>query len=188
MDPSDAPHLLRYLLRQDAVETRAWLTRAWAGAEIVPEDFNWLGLAEAATFTAQEGNDLMWAQVAVAVYDHLASGSAMGNGSGYANSAMHLRAVMIRRFGPCDGDPVLDVHRLVQWIRDSLTLPSHEAVRRATAWRDADMEEQLRRIDDVRQLRAIKNRLAVLELVAAPGPFHPPADVQLWLDVRHLLP
>jgi len=132
MDPSEAPRLLRHLLRQDAAETHAWLTRVGAGLETVPEDFNWLGLAEVATFIAYENNDLIWAQVAVTVYDHLAGGSAMGDGSGYTNSAMHLRAVMIGRFGPCDGDPVLDLHRLVQWVRDSLTLTSRAAVRRAS--------------------------------------------------------
>lgn len=54
MNKIEAANLLKTLLQQDIEQVQSWLKSVLLEQEQVPENFNWLGLAEICTFNAQE--------------------------------------------------------------------------------------------------------------------------------------
>jgi hypothetical protein len=188
MDQSDAQALLRYLLSQDGAAVRAWIEAVESGEGTVPAGFNWHGLAQVAAADAQRYGDLTWAGVATFVYDQLARQAPQGESSDFAHSAMQLRAWMIARFGPRADDPVLDLDRVLRWVRAGLIMPPDEAARRATAWKEAAPEQKQQQREQVRQLRDMKNRLAVVELLVGSSAGILDDDLRRWLEIRPALP
>lgn len=191
MDQTDAGEHVSHLLSQDSATVHAWLVAVESGERTVPADFNWHGLAEVAAANALRANDLTWAWVATSVYDRLAHQAPQSESSGFAHSAMWLRAALIARLGPRAHDPVLDMTPVIGWVRAGLIMPPEEAMRRARAWNEGapeqQPEQQPQQREQVRQLREMKNRLAVVGLLV--GVLADELDdLQPWLEVRAGLP
>jgi len=188
MNQSESTQLLNELVRQDASDVKNWLKRIWSKQEEVPEDFNWLGLAEAAAFNARSGKgnasnlpDLAWAEIATSIYDDLAAKANRGTGESFINSSMLLRAGMIAELGAVSGHPVLDGNQIIQWFFHSLTMSLDEAAKNAENWKKLN-------IDEIRELRRIKNRLKVILVLAKSKKFIPNEELRAWIDLRERLP
>lgn len=173
------------LLEQDPTSVYHWIRQVQTGRRSAPEDFHWLGLAEAATTQAsfehdREGQqDLMWALVALAAYQIL-----MGPTSQNVSlelSMMHLRAFFIRRYRSLPGNVLLDIDQIVNWFWARLPCSFVEAQQKVH-------ELQTLPAYDLLELRRIKNRLAVLVPLVDDHKLQPDAQLQQWLELREDLP
>ncbi len=181
---------LEALTTGSSADAHAWLLHAREGAVGVPADFNWHGFAFAAAANARtdaQNNHVAsaerWATVALSVYGALAEKSA--NAFSFVSSAMHLRVWFIRRFGAQTGHAIRDVCHLERWFDDGLGMSIEQATAAANELRAMPIEHWRDRIDLVRELRQIKNRLSAFCALEAHV-VRP--DIQRWLEIRDLLP
>ncbi|MDZ8085137.1 MAG: hypothetical protein RMY16_05985 [Nostoc sp. DedQUE12b] len=205
MTETEATNFLRVLLQQDAEEVQTWLRMVWAKQQQVPEKFNWLGLAEVSTFTAQElaneesneshSESLAWAEIATSVYEFLAENNPSFS-ERYLHSLMGLRAYTILKFGAIPGNPVLDIHLIINWFFDNLHISYEEALIKAADWRKAlaanNPEETQKKFDseleDFRKLRLIKNRLSIIKYLSKSKDFLPNEELNTWISLWEKLP
>src|SRR5262245_55071631 len=112
------------LLRQSASEVLHWLQSAWSDPQMIPERFNWLGVAEGAGTKANLSADLEWAEVAIRIYEWLASRASDERiRHSELSSAMLLRASMIDEMHQTIPDHiVLDSKRIVYWFYSKLNM------------------------------------------------------------------
>jgi hypothetical protein len=171
------------LLHQSPSEVLNWLRSAWSDPRIMPEGFNWLGLAEGAGTKANLNADLQWAEVAIRIYEWLAS---RANDEDIRHSdlssAMSLRASMINKKHQTIPDHiVLDSQRIVNWFYSKLNMYDDEVVPMIENWRALPL-------DQIRTLKRIKNRLSILKALVAQGYIQPDESLQTWLELYSKLP
>jgi hypothetical protein len=187
MNQLESTKLLNSLLQQDASDVLAWAKQVREGKLQSPINFNWHGLAEAAAMEARlnYGDDspvlnLSWAEVATSTYDYLAK-LAGESGESFLISSMLLRAAMIAESGAILGHPVLDIDRVINWFFDGLKMSPDEAKQKATTWRNCS-------INEIRELRKIKNRLKVISVLVDSGKLVPNVELTTWLSLQSQLP
>jgi len=194
MSQAVSDEVLQHLLDADAPDVLAWVDGVFADTKQASDDVNWLGLAEAAAFRAVTRSDLPWARVATMVYDHLHRTRALGHEQPSVDldpaedSAMHVRAAMIARLGGRAGDSVLDVDRLIGQIDAGLTLSRDEAARLAASFHEWSFDQWPRHVGELRQLRAIKDRLAILKILVASDALQPTEQQRSWIALWDDLP
>ena len=188
MSQSESNNLLNELLEQDAFYVQAWLKDIWSGQLKAPEGFNWLGLAQAATSIAHSGisddataPDISWAEVATSIYDKLATGASPDGQKAYMLSSMMLRAAMIAKLGSISGHSVLDLDLIINWFFDNLAMSRQEVEIKVDSWIKLP-------IDDIRELRKIKNQLNVISVLAESGQLTSNQELTEWLSLRQKLP
>lgn len=188
MNQLQSSELLNELLQQDANDVLVWLKQVWSGQLRSPTNFNWHGLAEAAAFDARSYNgdgsliiNKTWAEVATSIYDYLAEQAGEPAGESFLISSMLLRAGMIAELGFIPGDPVLDIDRVINWFSHSLRISLDEARKKAANWKNCNIEE-------IRELRRIKNRLKVISLLVESGKCVPNGELSSWLSLGSKLP
>ena len=174
---------LNNLLQQDATYVQTWLKRIESHSLNPPEGFNWLGLAEAAAFKARSASNLAWAEVATWVYQRLVAeaNNNMRQKESLMISLMMLRATMITKLGAITGHLVLDIDQLTQWFNESLMGSFEEVAKKAGNWREYQVE-------DIRDLRLIKNRLKVISILADSNKCVLDKELKAWLALREQLP
>ncbi|HMA37060.1 MAG TPA: HEAT repeat domain-containing protein [Chloroflexia bacterium] len=167
MSGLSADQLLDQLLNQSAKQVQAWLNRVNEGHAQAPEGFNWILLAEIATRQAkwpqwmeslmedeyQEPN-LAWAEVAIAIYDHMAQHEHPSFRPPATEKSMLLRAWIIERMGSVPGHPILGTEPLVRWFFEtpgiahstpySLRNTHSLKVARQESWEFRELEQRLR--------------------------------------------
>lgn len=132
---------------------------------------------------------LAWANAALAAYGYLASRSSVRDRNAYEDSAMNLRAFLISRLGALAGHRVLDATEIVYWFFDNLRMTPREAGERASAWKNGVLNhERAKQVNQMRQLRWIKNRAAILALLVGSGQLEPTPALREWLALREQLP
>lgn len=194
MSQAVSDEVLQRLLDTDAPDVLAWVDGVFADTQQASGDVNWLGLAEAAAFRAVTRSDLPWARVATTVYDHLHQTAAFGHEQSSIDpdpaedSAMHVRVAMIARFGGRAGDSVLDIGHLIGQIDASLTLSRDEAGRLAASFHEWSFDQWPRHVGELRQLRAIKDRLTILKTLVASGALQPTEQQRSWIALWDELP
>jgi hypothetical protein len=148
--------------------------------------FNWLGLAEVAAHMATNTTKqftahikLTWAAIATQIYNHLAHANLGNRQNDYELSSMNVRAALIGQLGHDKKHPLLDVAAITDWFNNSLPWHYEEIVQMANQWREKP-------IGDIRTLRRIKNRIAVLKVLANAG--HLGEESQKWVNLHGLLP
>jgi len=172
-------------LEQDPTSVYHWIRQVQTGRTSAPEDFNWLGLAEAVTTQASfkqdlEGQqDLMWALAALAAYRILMGPTSQDDS--LEVSIMHLRAFFIRRYRSLPRSMLLDIDQIVDWFWARLPCSLDEAQQKVN-------ELQTLPADDLLELRRIKNRLAVLVPLVDDQKLQPDEELQRWLELREDLP
>jgi pterin-4a-carbinolamine dehydratase len=178
---------LNQILQEDADWVLNWLTTVELEPSSAPEEFNWLGLAEAAGFDALEDDrhhpniSIKWAEIALKVYNKLAESTNVDTRDSLLNSSMMLRAAMIVKFGAIPDHPVLDVNSILHWFKDSLKMSYSEAESKAANWKKCKIEE-------IRELRKIKNRLKAISVLANSGKVVLAPEINLWLSLQKQLP
>ncbi len=156
----------------------------WLQSTNAPEDFNRLGLAEAAAQEAIHADShtaLSWARVAIDLRNRIAA-TARDEALRHSQtvSAMMLRAATIDRYGSVAGDPIRDCDLIYRWFLDRHVGQIDITAADARRWRDLPVER-------IRELRRIKNELAVLSNLQGCVD-EPPAEIQQWLQLRPDLP
>jgi len=171
------------LLDQPPGEVLQWLQSVWSDPRMMPERFNWLGVAEVAGTKANFNADLEWAEVAIGIYEWLASRASNESiRHSELSSAMSLRASMINKKQQTIPDHiVLDTKRIVYWFYSKLNMRYDEVVREIENWRALPL-------DQIRTLRRIKNRLSIVKSLVAQGYIQPDEDLQTWLELYPKLP
>lgn len=182
---------LNHLLQQSPENVISWLKNIRSGKEAEPQEFNWLGLAEAATFNAHQNADnqqiipaLEWAEVALIVDDLLSQKMAENQGKNndaLTISSMMLRAVMISKFGVNLSHPVLNINLIKEWFREANKNLSAQEISKITNWRDLE-------IGKIRELRQLKNRLKVIDILAKSDQLTGETDLKDWLSLGRKLP
>lgn len=174
------------LLEAGGPGLRAWVEAVVAGRASAPDDFNWLGVAQVAALHANtslsDGHDeiaIDWARAAVAIYDRL-SREKPGIKSN-ARDSMFLRTRMVRRFGPHEGDLLLDPDIVTAWFLDNAGFARDDAHAMAECWR------QLKRTE-IAKLREIKNMILVLRIWDEAGLIEVGSDLASWIALAPLLP
>ncbi|MGH2509227.1 MAG: hypothetical protein ACRDHZ_17745 [Ktedonobacteraceae bacterium] len=188
MDQTD---LMDYLLAQHPENVNKWLQHVMDGSVSVPEDFNWLGLVNGATFRAelkcmpyaqQPTLTILWARVGVNVYEYLLT---VSRSSKYPDrrslevSLMWLRTFSIRKWGAVKDDPLLDIEQIIQWFFQDLPYSLQDLARLIEIWhaireqpsvlRQLSEEKQITvlqwafRAEDLTNMRLIKNKLQIIK-------------------------
>ena len=152
MSKPQATPSLQELLQQSPVQVLNWLHGVEKGQHQVPLNFNWLGLAEAASFEARSQKNLTWAEVAIKVYQRLTDGTDSVHKAGLINSMMHLKAFMITQLGVVHNNTILDPDYIVQWFFESLPYSYEQTKLKAAHWRTLT-------IQDIKALKLIKSRV-----------------------------
>lgn len=171
------------LSHSDLPQIQHWLDAVLQSELSAPPDFNWLGLAEMFTtrVTANPSRTgLQWAYLAVRVYDHLLETTDAQESLG--NSQMMVRAYMINHLGSLAKDPVLDSNILMHWFFQQLTISFADAVQQLDEW-------PKRRIEWIRNLRQIKNRLSILMPLYQKGQLTTTdGELSKWFSIYSKLP
>lgn len=206
MSDREATKLLNSLLKKKPVQVQVWLKSIWTKEQQVSEEFNWLGLAEVAASLARENlafKDnlfaLEWAKIATSVYEFLAeSNSNTFAKNSFTQSSMLLRSNMIFKLGNLLDDPVLDAEEIVNWFFKELKFSYKEAIQKSSLWRElspekyeelAKNEKQLElALEEIRDLREIKNRLAVIRVLTQNELFKPNEEIKAWNALWEKLP
>lgn len=171
------------LLHQSPGEVLNWIQSAWSDPRVIPEGFNWLGVAEVASTKANLNADLGWAEVAIRIYEWLAS-SANDESIRHSDlsSAMSLRASMInKKHQTIPNHIVLDSKSIVYWFYSKLNMRYDEVVCKIENWRALPL-------DQIRTFKRIKNRLSILKSLIANGYIQSDENLQAWLELYPKLP
>jgi hypothetical protein len=150
---------------------------------------NWMnGVSEAAAQAAERKASLEWADIAIRASDLLARVGPHERELAL-DRAMRLRASLIVKMGSSPGHPVLDNEIILDWFRSELESPMDVVKQRIARWHDSQLPVNGRLpIDQVRQLRALKNRLRIVKLLADPGEVPIGSDTSKWLEISDQLP
>lgn len=181
MSKPQATPSLQELLQQSPVEVLNWLHDVEKGHQQVPLNFNWLGLAEAASFEARLHKNLTWAEVAIAVYQRLISNTTTVDKAGLISSMMHLKAFMITQLGVVHNNTILDPDYIVQWFFDSLPYTYEQTKQKASHWK-------MLTVQDIKALKLLKSRLSIISSLVDNHKIHPDTELQAWLSLQKDLP
>ncbi len=177
---------LTHVLRQPPDEVVAWLDSVQHEDTTSLTEFNWLGLAEAASTNALACNDytqsLSWGEVAIRVYDDLRRQStSVSDSLSMLLSVMYLRASLIVRFGERSATSILDPDQvLTLFLFNAPFKSAHEAARL--------LDRTSSTVEDIRRLRILKNLLGPIELLVKQGYADYSLDMDAWLSLKNELP
>ncbi|MEG5058763.1 hypothetical protein QUB60_12130 [Microcoleus sp. A2-C5] len=178
------------ILEQNRKSVLAWVKNTLSAQTTVPQDFNWLLLADVSSAKARKGEnnaglfDRTWAEVATAIYDRLAEAAEQkkpGSGESVRISSMMLRAGAIAKYGIVPNDSVLDVNLILQWFWDNIKDSREDVEQKAGNWQTLPIEE-------IRELRQLKNRLKVIAALASSDKYVLDEELKAWLLLREKLP
>ena len=173
--------LLNQLLQRKPSQVEAWLQRVRSGQEKVPEGFNWLGLAEGAAFNARSETDLTWTKVAISIYEDLANHSKNSDSHSFMLSSLNLRVYMIAKLGVVSGDAILDSDKIIHHFFSTVKFPYEWVEKKASDWTRLELKE-------IKELRRIKNYLAVIRFLMESGKHDCNQKLKDWLSLEAKLP
>lgn len=170
---------LRQVLAMQPEKAMEWIDRE--GAALPSGAFNWLGFAESSAAKARRTDNTTWAAVSLRAYCRWVS-IAMDDSAVLSSrsSTMTLRAYFISRFGPKNGDEVRDLDALVAIFEDGLEGTPQAVAQKARRWSELP-------VNDIWQLRQIKNRITPMELLD-PELLRSYPRVMDWIEIKPLLP
>jgi hypothetical protein len=174
--------LLTTVLQRPPQEVDAWLDRCVIGEAVGGEDFNWEVFAFTAAAQAGDERSVLWARIALRVYEALLNHAPPRSAHSTRISAMNLRARMIASVGPQEGDAVLDPKVIVEWFRGIARMSPEDAAKVASA------DLRMIPIETLRELRDIKNALNVLSLLEGIGLEQKHPELRDWLQLKPMLP
>lgn len=175
-------------ITRNPAQAEAWLTQIEGKGSSDPSSENVLTIADYAQGTARDHLDTAWAKVAVHAYE-LRARLVPEFAQSAVDKAMKLRGWFIAKLGPKVGDNLLDPTAIKSYFLDNLPYSleeTHEKLKQRKN-KDLPLGDRLP-IEEIRKLRAIKNRLVPVKQIADCDVV--PADPQLrnWLAIQEDLP
>ena len=93
---------------------------------------------------------------------------------------MHLRGCLIRMHGNAGGNAILDVNIVTDWFHRRQVMSYEDYLKLANGW------QSNKNIHELRLLRALKNRIPVIQLLEASAVAD--KDFLKWTEIVELLP
>jgi hypothetical protein len=161
--------------------------RPFEDGEPIPR--NMLGIYSGAAFLAVHENSLEWAGIAI----RAAALFALQDGGRHRESilrrTMRLRAGFIARMGSRPNHPVLGKKQIVDWFTTSLELSMDEVMEKSARWNASrSLSKAQLTLDELRQLRWIKCRLAVVKILGDCGELSIDSPLKAWLEIYAQIP
>lgn len=177
---------LQALLKSGPAGLDGWLRQFEDGT--VSPDSRMDGVSEVATRLAREHSSLEWADIAIRAANLWAKIDAVAREQAFQR-AMLLRAWFISKMGAVQGNPVLDMETVLNWFYGELHLSIDEAKHKIHILQEARFPARVPLPKtEILELRKIKNRLAVVSLLAECGQLPASAEASAWLAIRNQLP
>ncbi|WP_339374340.1 hypothetical protein [Oscillatoria nigro-viridis] len=172
----------------------------------MPINFNWLGLAETAAFKASDlaskseeyrQSSLIWAQIAVLVYNFLARNRSNGAiRESLIESLMNLRLYMILQLGARVDDPVLDPALIISCFFENLEFSYEDTLAKASVWKklfrdnipEAISQKLESDMEELRSLKKLKLRLGIIKTLLENNRIAPNQVLQAWVSIWENLP
>ena len=190
-------------LIQDATPKRLnqWLDDVWSGKIEYTKDLNsWLFIAQSIyhnVLNDPEVEDYIpsksWAATSISIYEYLDKFSDnIFDSSMY--SANNIRIKLIEHFGHIKGDYVCDVDNIYDWFFNSVTMNLMDVQQKTKNWDSIIMDlpknsdEYIVAFENIRELRAIKNKLNVIESLYQLGYKSDKYDIEAWIQIKTDLP
>ena len=154
------------------------------------KDINWLGIAEIASSNTRIKSNtmdvsLVWAEIAVLVYEYLSSPITKTNVShvSFECSAMFIRVYCIAQFGIQKNDMLRDPQTVVEWFLVNTGMSLDEAKAQSKKWIELPREQ-------ISALRQIKNRLNVVKELYKDRhvPSNSLSSIESWIAIWQELP
>lgn len=186
----DAKTSFRDVCQLPPQEVLAWTKSIVHSYGCSSHEFNWLGLAELASFRAKQEFDLVWAEVATVIFECLSRHGDQATRHSYMLSAMMLRAFLIAKKGTDSNNEVLDSSLVVAWFLDNAEFSLQEATQ-LIAWWDCDNIEKFVNAygrDKLTKLRRIKQRLYVLTLLPQDEVAKFDSRLVDWIALKEKMP
>ncbi|AFZ10491.1 MULTISPECIES: hypothetical protein [Oscillatoriales] len=202
----EAVIFLNNLLQQEPSRVQSWLNSVWEDRQQVPINFNWLGLAETAAFKASDlaskseeyrQSSLIWAQIAVLVYNFLARNRSNGAiRESLIESLMNLRLYMILQLGARVDDPVLDPALIISCFFENLEFSYEDTLAKASVWKklfrdnipEAISQKLESDMEELRSLKKLKLRLGIIKTLLENNRIAPNQVLQAWVSIWENLP
>ena len=160
----------------------------WRREQKAPPDFNWLYLAEIAEARATIRNvdaqtSIGWALVALSAYAWIQR-EFYDVKSIHQYSVMHLRSVLIARYGAVADHKVLDPAPIVRWFFDTKELSYNEAL--GMLLKSSSRFPLRPRESD--KLFHMKQALAIIRLLPQNEQFQYSEELRNWMALEKLFP
>jgi len=183
------------ILMLEPKNLQKWVQSALTREFDVDANFNWLGLAEVLAFNAREGNDvserILFAGLAVTIYDWLAKTEDPEHSDSYIDSAIAVRVYMLSNNYVDSFHPILGINRIKRPWEGAKFSPS-EALEIAESFRDklkiGSSQISLPEREKIRELRRIKNKMSLINQLPADSDLLKEAKSNGWLEVYSRLP
>jgi hypothetical protein len=185
-------------------------------SSLIPEGFNWLGLAEGTVFraetTANNGPELLeqallWARIAVLTYEYMLEHCKdQYSQISLENSLMWLRTFFIIKLGSVKSDPLLGIEQIVQWFFRDLPYSRQDLIELSKIWQKIKGQPLvLKQLSEkgsitvagrvfhnniLREMRLIKNKLKILKALSGNKslPLAQDKELQSWILLWDQLP
>jgi hypothetical protein len=182
----DTEPQLQALLKNGPSWLDGWLRQVEEGTARPGGQMN--GISEGAAHLAKEQSSLEWADISIRAANLWAQTDA-GARENALHRSMLLRVWFIARMGASSGHPVLDKAIILDWFVRELEVSIEVAKERIGEWQapGSPLKERLP-LDEVRELRRIKNRLGIVQLLAEAGELPSNSPACAWLEIRSQLP
>ena len=178
-----------------------WLDDVWSGKVAYTKGLNsWLFIAEGIyhnVLNDPEVEDYIpsksWAATSISIYEYLDKCSDSIFDSSM-NSANNIRIKLIEHFGNIKGDYVCDVDNIYDWFFNSVTMNINDVQQKTKNWDSIIMDlpknsdEYIVAFENIRELRAIKNKLNVIESPYQLGYKSDKYDIDSWIQIKTDLP
>ena len=199
------------LLEKNAEDLLQWIRLAEGQKVDLPKDFSWYSLSSAIIARMKAlirhknfESVTAWSKIVNEIYNNMANGNlSSSEGAALKNEIMQMRAALIMKFGVSKAHPLLDEDPLVAWFFHDLIYPLDTAIQKSDAWQNLKQQKKIRllrenkyknsdieqniTVEDLKTLRNIKNKLAILKPLYQN---HLIENKVLgdWISIMHKLP
>ena len=182
-------------------ELNQWLDDVWSGKIDYTKDLNsWLFIAQSIYQNVLNDPEVeddipskSWAATSISIYEYLdRSSDSLFDSS--MESANYIRIKLIEHFGNLKGDYVCDVDNIYDWFFNSVTMKLNDVQQKTKKWDSIIMDlpknsdEYIVAFENIRELRAIKNKLNVIESLYQLGYKSDKYDIEAWIQIKTDLP
>jgi hypothetical protein len=178
-----------------------WLDDVWSGKVAYTKDLNsWLFIAQSIYQNVLNDPEIennipskSWAATSISIYEYLDKCSDSEFDSSMY-SANNIRIKLIEHFGNIKGDYVCDVDSIYDWFFNSITMTLKEVKQKSIGWGSnivelsRDSDEYKHAFKNIRELRAIKNKLNVIQSLYQLGYKPDGYDIEPWIQIKADLP
>jgi hypothetical protein len=182
-------------------ELNQWLDDVWSGKIEYTKNLNsWLFIAQSIYQNVLNDPEVKddipsksWAATSISIYEYLDKCSdSIFDSSMY--SANNIRIKLIEHFGNIKGDYVCDVDNIYDWFFNNVTMNLNDVQQKTKNWDSIIMDlpknsdEYIVAFENIRELRAIKNKLNVIESLYQLGYKSDIYDIEAWISIKNDLP